>query len=65
MIHCIGKILLDIFEERRGGSVELSSKVGGAPFNVVANIALYGGKSSFYGAKRPPITAPCHRSMAE
>ena len=51
MIHCIGKILLDIFEERRGGSVELSSKVGGAPFNVAANIALNGGKSSFYGAK--------------
>ncbi len=49
MIHCIGEILLDMFEETNGRSTKLSSKVGGAPFNVAANIALSGGESSFYG----------------
>lgn len=49
MIYCIGEILLDMFGETKGHSLELSSKLGGAPFNVAANIALQGGDASFYG----------------
>ena len=49
MVHCIGEILLDMFGEAKGHSFELSSKLGGAPFNVAANIAAQGGDASFYG----------------
>ena len=50
MVHCIGEILLDAFGESEPHSLELSAKLGGAPFNVAANIALNGGYASFYGA---------------
>lgn len=49
MITCIGEMLLDMFGEEEGHSLRLVSKLGGAPFNVAANIALCGGASSFYG----------------
>ncbi len=49
MVICIGEILLDVYGEEKGHSLELTSKLGGAPFNVAANIALQGGSSSFYG----------------
>jgi fructokinase len=49
MIYCIGEILLDMFGESKDHSLALSSKLGGAPFNVAANVAYNGGSSSFYG----------------
>ena len=49
MVYCVGEILLDMFGEAKSHSLELSSKLGGAPFNVAANIALQGGDASFYG----------------
>ncbi len=49
MVHCIGEILLDMFGESKSHSLELNAKLGGAPFNVAANIAVNGGRSSFYG----------------
>lgn len=49
MVYCIGEILLDVFGKDEGHSFELSSKLGGAPFNVAANIATQGGEASFYG----------------
>ncbi len=49
MIYCIGEILLDMFGEAEGHSLKLSSRLGGAPFNVAANIAASGGDASFYG----------------
>ncbi len=49
MVYCVGEILLDIFGEAKDHSLELSSKLGGAPFNVAANIAVQGGDASFYG----------------
>ena len=49
MVHCIGEILLDMFGEDKSHSLELNAKLGGAPFNVAANIAVNGGYSSFYG----------------
>ena len=49
MVYCIGEILLDMFGEAEGHSLKLSSKLGGAPFNVAANIAASGGDAFFYG----------------
>ncbi|HBM70154.1 MAG TPA: hypothetical protein DD377_02000 [Firmicutes bacterium] len=49
MIICIGEILLDIYGESKNSSLVMNGKLGGAPFNVAANIALNGGSSSFYG----------------
>ncbi|HBX25054.1 MAG TPA: hypothetical protein DEF61_02055 [Firmicutes bacterium] len=49
MIICIGEILLDIYGENKNSSLVMNGKLGGAPFNVAANIALNGGSSSFYG----------------
>lgn len=49
MIVSIGEILLDVFSEEKDSSLNMSGKIGGAPFNVAANIALIDGESSFYG----------------
>lgn len=49
MVICIGEILLDIYGESKNSSLDMKGKIGGAPFNVAANIALNGGSSSFYG----------------
>ncbi len=49
MILSIGEILLDIYEETRKDVMAMKASVGGAPYNVAANIALNGGDSAFYG----------------
>lgn len=46
MIHVVGEILVDIFDE--GTSKEVFP--GGAPFNVASNITHFGGEVSFYGS---------------
>lgn len=45
MVHVIGEILVDIFDD--GSKKEVFP--GGAPFNVATNIAHFGGDVSFYG----------------
>ncbi len=50
MIYTIGEILLDIFSEEKENSLDMTGKIGGAPFNVAANIALNGGDVVFVGA---------------
>lgn len=50
MIYSIGEILLDIFSEEKEKSLNMSGKLGGAPFNVAANVALNGGDIIFVGA---------------
>lgn len=49
MIYCIGEILLDMFGQSKDHSLALSAKLGGAPFNVAANVAYNGGSAAFYG----------------
>ncbi len=49
MILSIGEILLDIYAETENGAMTMKATVGGAPYNVAANIALNGSDSSFYG----------------
>lgn len=46
MIHCVGEILIDQFNDN--GKVEKFP--GGAPFNVASNIKKFGGNVSFYGS---------------
>lgn len=50
MILSVGEILLDIYAKENSSSLDMNGKIGGAPFNVAANIASNGGKASFYGA---------------
>ncbi len=50
MIYSIGEILLDVFSEEKENSLAMSGKIGGAPFNVAANVALNGGDVFFIGA---------------
>lgn len=50
MIHCVGEILLDCFASEGEKSLSMECHLGGAPFNVAADIASYGGEASFYGA---------------
>lgn len=51
MIHSIGEILLDCFQKEEGkDSLSLECHLGGAPFNVAANVISFGGEASFYGA---------------
>lgn len=50
MILSVGEILLDIYAEEKSSSLEMNGRIGGAPFNIAANIARNGGKVSFYGA---------------
>lgn len=46
MVLSIGEILVDVFVDGKRKTVF----PGGAPFNVVSNIARFGGSASFYGA---------------
>lgn len=50
MILSVGEILLDIYAKENSSSLDMNGKIGGAPFNVAANIARNGGNVSFYGA---------------
>lgn len=50
MILSVGEILLDVYAKENSSSLDMNGKIGGAPFNVAANIARNGGNVSFYGA---------------
>lgn len=50
MILSVGEILLDIYAKENLSSLDMNARIGGAPFNVAANIASNGGNVSFYGA---------------
>lgn len=50
MILSVGEILLDVYAEERTHVLGMQGRIGGAPFNVAANIARNGGRVSFYGA---------------
>lgn len=50
MILSVGEILLDIYAKENLSSLDMNARIGGAPFNVAANIANNGGNVSFYGA---------------
>ena len=45
MIHVIGEILVDIFDD----GLKKEVFPGGAPFNLATNVAHFGGNVSFYG----------------
>lgn len=45
MVHVIGEILVDIFND----GIKKEVFPGGAPFNIASNIAHFGGSTSFYG----------------
>lgn len=49
MVISIGEILLDVISKEEDSSLEMKGKLGGAPFNVAANISLIEGESKFYG----------------
>lgn len=50
MILSVGEILLDVYSEEKSSVLEMNGKIGGAPFNVAANVAKNHGDVSFYGA---------------
>ena len=50
MILSVGEILLDVYAKENPSSIDMKGRIGGAPFNVAANIASNGGDVSFYGA---------------
>lgn len=50
MVISVGEILLDVFSNEKESSLEMNGKIGGAPFNVAANISLIEGNSKFYGS---------------
>lgn len=50
MILSVGEILLDIYAKENLSSLDMNARIGGAPFNVAANITSNGGNVSFYGA---------------
>ena len=49
MIFCIGEILLDVYAASSKEGLAMTGKVGGASFNVAANLCLNGKKAGFYG----------------
>lgn len=49
MICCIGEILLDVYASSSKEGLAMNGKVGGASFNVAANLCLKGEKVGFYG----------------
>ncbi len=50
MILSVGEILLDVYAKENSSSMDMKGRIGGAPFNVAANIANNGGDVCFYGA---------------
>jgi fructokinase len=50
MVLAIGEILVDMQAEDYPHRMEIKAHPGGAPFNVVADIALKGGSAGFIGA---------------
>lgn len=49
MVLVIGEILVDLIGKRNNDSISLTSKLGGAPFNVASNLSNLGIDTTFIG----------------
>ena len=49
MILVIGEILIDLIGEDNNDGIDLTARLGGAPFNVASNLSFLDVPTTFYG----------------
>ena len=49
MILVIGEILIDLIGKDNNDGIDLTARLGGAPFNVASNLSFLDVPTTFYG----------------